>query len=95
MQRPLTAIGIALALVGSAHAQEQQVTVSLHGKSHAAIRTELHRAAEQVCYVSGSVLDSVDTSCVEATYEDALRQMRTRMRLQQTALAQPAPSDPR
>jgi hypothetical protein len=73
MIRSLTAIGIALALVGSAHAQDK-VTVSIAGKSHAAVRADLYRAAEAVC-TSDDGLDLRDDACVEATYSVAIQQL--------------------
>lgn len=73
MIRSLTAFGLALALVGSAHAQDK-VTVSLAGKSHAAVRADLYRAAQAVC-TSDDVLDLRDDACVEATYSVAIQQL--------------------
>jgi hypothetical protein len=73
MIRTLTAIGIALALVGSAHAQDQ-VTVHIAGKSQAAVRSELYRAAEAVC-TPANELDTRDDVCIEATYSQALHQL--------------------
>ena len=76
MTRTLTAIGLALGLVGTAHAQAQQVTVSLVGKSHAAVRSEIYHAAQSVCGHADQMLDPVDTACIEATYDQAMRQLR-------------------
>ena len=93
MLRSLTAIGITLALVGSAHAQEQNVTVALQGKSHAAVRSEIYRAAETVCAADHTALDSVDYSCIEATYSDAMNKLRTSLTAQRIAYVIP-PSAP-
>ena len=92
MVRTLTAIGLALALVGSAHAQDAQVTVKLDGKSHGAIRSELYRAAEQVCASSSDAFEPVDMSCVEATYQQALHQLRAAPRVERTAYIQASPT---
>ena len=73
MVRTLTGIGFALALVGSAHAQDTQVTVSLAGKSQHEVRLELQRAAEKVC---ASNLNALDTSCVEDAYVQALQDLK-------------------
>ncbi len=92
MVRTLTGIGFALALVGSAHAQDAQVTVKLDGKTHNAIRSELYRAAEQVCTEVPSAFEPLDTSCVEATYQQALHQLRASPRLERTAYVQAPPT---
>ncbi len=90
MLRPLAAIGITLALVGSAHAQEQNVVVTLHGKSHAAVRSEIYRAAEKVCAAGLTSFDGSDQACVEATYSDAMRQLRASPRAERVAYAVPS-----
>ena len=92
MVRTLTGFGLALALVGSAHAQEQHITVKLDGKTHGAIRTEIYRAAQAVCANQASPYDLVDSDCVEATYSQAIQQLRTAPRVERTAYAQPASS---
>lgn len=84
MLRTLTGIGFALALVGTAHAQDQ-VTVKLDGKTPRAIRAEIYRAAEKVCANAASSFDPVDSACIDATYTDALRQLRATPRFEQTA----------
>ncbi len=83
MLRTLTGIGFALALVGTAHAQDQ-VTVKLDGKTPRAVRAEIYRAAEKVC-ANVDALDGVDSTCVEASYSEALRQLRVVPRIEQTA----------
>ena len=90
MVRSLTAIGIVLALVGSAHAQDRQVTVRLDGKSHRQVRSELYRAAQQVC-ASENDLNMLDSTCVEATYADAMHQLHVAPRVQQTAYIEASP----
>ncbi len=92
MVRTLTGIGLALALVGSAHAQDAQITVKLDGKSHTAIRSALYRAAQQVCAADPSAFEPLDTSCVEATYQQALHQLRASPRLERTAYVQAPPT---
>ena len=93
MIRTLTGIGFALALVGSAHAQDAQVTVTLDGKSHSTIRSELYRAAEKVCAEDGSAFAPVDTACVEATYTQAMKQLRAATpRVERTAYIQASPT---
>ncbi len=78
MLRTLAGIGIGLALVGSAHAQDQ-ISVTLAGKSPGAVRAELYRSAKAVC--SRQEAESLDTlqdpDCVEQTYITALQQFRT------------------
>ena len=91
MIRTLTAFGFALALVGSAHAQDGQIAVKLDGKSPRIIRTELYRAAEKVC-ASNNAFDSVDTTCVEASYQQALQQLRSAPRAERTAFVQASPA---
>lgn len=76
MIRTLTGIGFALALVGSAHAQDSQVTVRLDGKSYDAIRSELHHAAQQVCTDTSNVTAVVDTTCFETSYSQAMKKLR-------------------
>ena len=92
MIRTLTAIGFALALVGTAHAQDTQVTVKLDGKSHRAVRSEIYRAAEKVCASDISAFDPVDTTCVEASYTEAMRQLRATPRVERTAFVQASPT---
>jgi hypothetical protein len=92
MIRTLTGIGFALALVGSAHAQDTQVTVKLDGKSHSAIRSELYRAAQKVCAEDASAFEPVDTTCVEATYTNAVQQLRAMPRVERTAYVQASPT---
>ena len=85
MLRTLTGIGIGLALVGSAHAQDR-IVVTLQGKSMKDLRAELYRAAENVCADPAAGQSLVDSSCVESTYGAALRQLRgARPQLQRTA----------
>ena len=91
MIRTLTGIGFALALVGSAHAQEQQVTIKLDGKSPRAVRTELYHAAEKVC-ASDADFNAVDDACVEATYSQALQQLRAAPKVQRTAYMEASPA---
>jgi hypothetical protein len=74
MFRTLTGIGIALALLSSAQAQDR-IVVSTQGKSENALRAELHRAAEQVCTDKINDAALVDTDCVTRTYAAALRQV--------------------
>ena len=92
MIRTLTGIGFALALVGSAHAQTQQVTVRLDGKSHRAVRSEIYHAAEKVCASETDAFDSVDDACVEATYSQALRQLKAVPGVERTAFVQASPA---
>jgi hypothetical protein len=92
MIRTLTGIGFALALVGSAHAQDAQVAVKLDGKSPSAIRSELYRAAEKVCAEDASAFEPVDSACVEATYTQALQQLRATPRVERTAYIQASPT---
>lgn len=87
MLRTLAGIGIGLALVGSAHAQDQ-VTVNALGKSPKTVRTELYRAAQNVCANQES--DIFQTSyCVSDTYSDALKQFNI-LRAQRLAYQVPA-----
>ena len=88
MLRTLTGFGFALALVGSAHAQDTQVTVQLDGKSRSAVRSELYRAAEKVCASDTTALNPVDATCVEATYQQAVEQLRPPARIEHTAYVQ-------
>ena len=82
MLRTLTGIGIGLALVGSAHAQDR-ITVDVQGKSPRAVRAEVYRAAEDVCARQDT--NAYDASdCVEDTYSNALQQFRS-IRLQRAA----------
>ena len=90
MVRTLTGFGLALALVGSAHAQAQHITVKLDGKTHSAIRTEIYRAAQTVCTDQTNLYDPVDMTCVEATYDQAIQQLRTAPRVERTAYIQSA-----
>ena len=92
MIRTLTGIGFALALVGSAHAQDTQITVNLNGKSPKAVRAEIYRAAEKVCASNADVFDPADTACVEATYSQALQQLRATPRVERTAYIQASPT---
>ena len=85
MFHKLTGIGLALALVGSAHAQDAQLTVKLDGKSPRAVRTELYHAAEKVCAQYATAFESTDMTCVEATYSDALQQLRATAHVERTA----------
>ena len=91
MIRTLTAFGFALALVGSAHAQDGQISVKLDGKSPRVVRIELYRAAEKVC-ASETALDPVDTACVEASYQQALQQLHATPRAERTAFVQASPA---
>ena len=93
MVRTLTALGFALALVGSAHAQDARIVVSLDGKSHGAIRSEIYRAAEKVCTNDSNAVAVVDTTCVEASYFQAMQQLRTAYRVEHTAYVQAPPAD--
>ena len=90
MVRTLTGIGFALALVGSAHAQDAQIAVKLDGKSHSAVRSEIYRAAQQVCAEDSNTFEPGDMSCVEATYQQALHQLKAAPRIERTAQAYPA-----
>ena len=92
MVRTLTGIGFALALVGTAHAQEPQVAVKLGGKSRSAIRSEIYHAAEKVCSSDISAFDPADTTCVEAAYEQAMQQLRATARVERTAYVQASPT---
>ncbi len=89
MVRTLTGIGFALALVGSAHAQDTQVIVNLDGKSHSAVRSEVYRAAEKVC--ASDAFDPVDVTCIEATYHQAMQQLRAAPKVERTAYVQASP----
>ena len=94
MVRTLTGIGFALALVGTAHAQDQQVAVKIDGKSHRALQAEIYRAAEQVCAAgpAATSLAQADTACFEATYADALHKLRATPGIVQTAYRSEASS---
>jgi hypothetical protein len=74
MLRTLTGLGIALALVGSAHAQDQ-IVITTHGKSEPTLKAELYQAARNVCTDTVSDAALVDSQCVEATYVAALQQL--------------------
>jgi hypothetical protein len=95
MVRTLTGFGLALVLVGSAHAQEQHITVKLDGKTHRAIRAEIYQAAQTVCADQTHLYDTVDMTCVEATYDQAIQQLRTAPRVERTAYMQSASNGPR
>ncbi len=89
MKHTLTAIGLALALVGSAHAQdaqETQITVRLNGQPQRELLKEIYHAAEQVCV--GQPASDLDSECVEATYGQALRQLRAKPQAERAAYAQ-------
>ena len=93
MLRSLTGIGIALALVGSAHAQEQQISVRLDGKSPRVLRAELYRAAQKVCTGHAVEAFEEDSICVRDSYEEALARARAAARAQHAALVQAGPFD--
>ena len=81
----LAGIGMALALVGSAHAQDR-IVVATQGKSTKDIKAELYRAAVAVCADTGAGPGLVDPDCVESTYGAALHQLRgTKPQPQRTA----------
>jgi hypothetical protein len=73
--RSFAGFGAALALVGLVHAQEPQVLVHTAGKSRAAVRQDLYRAAQAVCSHGQSALDLRDVTCVDETYEYSLAQL--------------------
>jgi hypothetical protein len=77
MLRPLTAIGFALALVGTAHA-ETQVKINPVGKSSKQLHAELYRAAKQVCADTDPYDLGSESACVELTYQNALAQLHGR-----------------
>ena len=90
MLRSLAAIGITLALVGSAHAQTQNVVVTLQGKSHAAVRSEIYKAAQTVCSAGFTSYEGPDQGCIEATYADAMHQLRAFPKAERIAYVIPA-----
>ena len=92
MIRLLTALGITLGLVGAAHAQDRLVTVSLVGKSHAAVRSEVYHAAQSVCASDAPSLNPTDTACIETTYSVAMQRLRATPRAEQIAYQVPASS---
>ncbi len=75
MLRSLTALGFALALVGTAHA-EPQVKIDAAGKSAKQLHAEMYQAAKQVC--AGPDGLASDSACVELTYRNALAQLHSR-----------------
>ncbi len=75
MLRPLTALGFALALVGTAHA-EPQVKINAVGKSVQQLHAEMYQAAKQVCADSSDLAS--ESACVELTYRNALAQLHSR-----------------
>lgn len=92
MIRTLAGLGLTLALVGSAHAQDTQLTVSTYGKSRSVVRAELYRAAEKVCASDANLFDPSDATCVEETYARALQQLRAAPRVERTAYVEASPA---
>jgi hypothetical protein len=74
MLRSLTAIGFALALVGTAHA-EPQVRINAVGKTVKQLHSEIYQAAKQVCAGADHYDLSSGNECVELTYQNGLAQL--------------------
>jgi hypothetical protein len=77
MLRQLTAIGFALALVGTAHA-ETQVKINPVGKSSKQLHAELYQAAKRVCAETDAYYLASESACVDLTYQNALAQLHGR-----------------
>ena len=89
MLRTLAGIGIGLALVGSAHAQDQ-ATINVTGKSPRAVRAEIYRTAKDLCARQQTDMFQTE-SCVQDSYSDALQQFQA-MRVQRVAYQVPTAS---
>ncbi|MHB8283289.1 MAG: hypothetical protein ACYDD1_01290 [Caulobacteraceae bacterium] len=74
MIRSLTAIGFALALVGTAHA-ESAVKIETTGKTVRQVHAEIYQAAKQVCAGADHYDLASGNECVELTYQNGLAQM--------------------
>ncbi len=76
MIQKILILGSVLAMAGVA--QAAPVNVSLQGKSEAAVRADLLKAAKQVCKETSDpfTTESEYQDCVSDTYSDAIQKLR-------------------
>jgi hypothetical protein len=87
MLRTFAGVGAALALVGSAHAQDPSSVTARHATGRAAVRQDLYRAAQAACLHGRAARALRDVTCVDETYRFNLYRLdAAAARPQQTAM---------